>query len=140
MFKDSKLNFEILDGAKWVMTAMMGLASSGQTVKDQQLAVRAYLDQLEKEEIDLKAYISDKIDSEKEFYVVEKEFWDQWSKPVTTDKFKPTIAVKSSIDNDRLIIPGHQCRMKEELVYCEHFVIVPKYVWVPLSKWYTSTK
>lgn len=40
------------------------------------------------------------------------------------------------IDNKKLIEKNHQFRLRESLEFNEDFVIVPKYVFLPLSKWY----
>jgi hypothetical protein len=36
------------------------------------------------------------------FYIIEKEFWDDW-KNVETDKFKPKKLQRTMIDNKKLI-------------------------------------
>lgn len=38
------------------------------------------------------------------------------------------------------IMEGHQIRWKEDLVWNHDFVVVPKYVFIPLSKWYSCDK
>jgi len=43
------------------------------------------------------------------------------------------------LDNANLVEPLHQFRMKE-VSYNENFIIVPQYVFYPLSKWYKCTK
>jgi len=35
---------------------------------------------------------------------------------------------------------GHEYRLKDSMTYNEDFVIVPKYVYNSLSKWYKSNK
>ena len=46
---------------------------------------------------------------------------------------------KDYIDNKALMEKLHTFRMKD-LTYKEDFVLVPKYVHYPLSKWYASEK
>ena len=46
---------------------------------------------------------------------------------------------KDFIDNKALMENMHQFRMKD-MTYKEDFVLVPKYVYFPLSKWYASEK
>lgn len=48
--------------------------------------------------------------------------------------------IKSTIDNEKLLEPGHQIRLKDEKMFDVDFIIVPKYVFKPLSKWYTCNK
>jgi hypothetical protein len=43
------------------------------------------------------------------------------------------------IDNKELLEPLHEFRMREVL-YGDDFLLVPKFVFQPLSKWYQCTK
>ena len=40
------------------------------------------------------------------------------------------------IDNLKIIEPGHQIRLRENMVHGENFVILPKFAFKSLSKWY----
>jgi hypothetical protein len=44
------------------------------------------------------------------------------------------------MDNEKLVEPGHSIRLRENKYHEEHFVICPKYVFKPLSKWYKCNK
>ena len=44
---------------------------------------------------------------------------------------------KSEIDNKKLLVANHQFRLKDSMVFDEDFVIAPKHVFVPLSRWYS---
>ena len=46
---------------------------------------------------------------------------------------------KDFIDNKALMEDMHQFRMKD-MTYKEDFVLVPRYVYYPLSKWYACEK
>jgi len=47
--------------------------------------------------------------------------------------------MKKEIDNRKLIEPYHEERLKEVSIDVD-FVVVPKYVYIPLSKWYPCNK
>ena len=96
----------------------------------------------------LELEINSKLDSDKlwdqgPFYVVEKEFWDSWADNVSFRGNKSKFAVrkekKQVMDNLSLIEDGHDFRMKE-VYYNENFIIVPKSVFRPLSRWYSCNK
>ena len=55
--------------------AFTGLKSDG-SVTEQQKSIRELLG-LELFEVD--NYIQDSLDSEKQFYIIEKQFWEAWS-------------------------------------------------------------
>ena len=40
----------------------------------------------------------------------------------------------------KLIEPGHQLRLRENMIYDKDFVICPKFVFKSLSKWYRCNK
>lgn len=84
-------------------------------------------------------YIGDNIHREKYFYVVEADFWNIWIKS-TGDKFQMREQIKTTIDNAKLLEPGHCLRLKDDMTFKEDFIIVPKYVFKPLSKWYDCNK
>jgi len=46
---------------------------------------------------------------------------------------------KDCIDNMALMEPKHQFRLKD-LVYKQDYVLLPKHVFFPLSKWYACDK
>ena len=48
--------------------------------------------------------------------------------------------IKTTIDNAKLLEPGHCLRLKDDMTFKEDFIIVPKYVFKPLSKWYDCNK
>ena len=58
---------------------------------------------------------------------------------LTDDAFHVKKEHKDFIDNKGLMENMHQFRMKD-LTYKEDFVLVPKFVYYPLSKWYASEK
>jgi hypothetical protein len=44
------------------------------------------------------------------------------------------------IDNASLLEPMHDLRFKDEISYGDRFILVPRFVFYPLSKWYKITK
>ena len=74
--------------------------------------------------------------------MIEKDFWEQWSTAlaITSDS---AYAIKKEhkdfIDNKSLMEDMHQFRMKD-LTYKQDFVLIPKYVYYPLQKWYSCEK
>jgi hypothetical protein len=94
----------------------------------------AYLGQRGRKEIDLNEYISQNIDREDTFYLIEIGFWKWWSN-LTVNEMQ-LHEKQTVIDNRKLLVANHQFRVKDSMAFGEDFVIVPKYVFVPLSKWY----
>ena len=66
---------------------------------------------------------------------MEKDFWDSWTQN-PNNKFALKSQLKTRIDNQRLIEPYHERRLRDDMAYGIHFVVVPKYVFKSLSKWY----
>lgn len=90
----------------------------------------------------VEAYIHEHLDEEDTFYVIEKNFYEAWCMNIGFIDDKSYVIRKEKItiiDNQNLLEPMHDFRMKE-VVYNEDFIIVPKFVFVPLSKWYNCTK
>ena len=90
----------------------------------------------------LTSFIYDHLPEESEFYVMEKKFWDQWCASMSFEaesKFSIKKEHKDFIDNKSLMEDMHQYRLKD-LTYKDDFVLVPKYVYFPLAKWYNSEK
>lgn len=84
----------------------------------------------------LERYIQKNLDKDQTYYLVEKDFWDSWTQN-KADKFEPKLEMKQAIDNQRLIEPYHVHRLRDDMVYGVHFVIVPKYVFKSLRTWYS---
>ncbi len=61
-------------------------------------------------------------------YVIEKAFWDNWCLNVAFNE-NTSFTIKKedlkTIDNKKLVEPGHEFRLKE-VSYNEDFMIVPK--------------
>jgi hypothetical protein len=43
---------------------------------------------------------------------------------------------KTTIENELLLLPKHKHRLKDHVQYLADFVILPKFVWMPLKQWY----
>ena len=67
--------------------------------------------------------------------MIEKKFWDSFIQTPS----KNTV-VKPTIDNLQFIAADHHTRWREEISWDLDFVIVPKYVFKSLSKWYKCNK
>ena len=118
--------------AKYMMIAMTGLIP-----KDDEEEREAILSALNHNR-QLTSFIYDHLPEESEFYVIEKKFWDQWCTSMSFEaesKFSIKKEHKDFIDNKSLMEDMHQYRMKD-LTYKEDYVLVPKYVFYPLAKWY----
>ena len=82
------------------------------------------------------------MDEEDTFYIIEKQFFDAWSMNIGFVEEKSFVIKKEKlhiIENASLVEPFHEYRLKEVL-YNQDFLIVPRYVYFPLSKWYKCTK
>ena len=88
--------------------------------------------------------ICDHLELEHSCFVIEKEFWDSWVDNVSfrgnRSSFDSRSEKKEIIDNLSLIEEGHEHRLKENKNYMEAFVLVPKFVFGALSKWYPCNK
>jgi hypothetical protein len=75
--------------------------------------------------------------------VVNKHFYDSWASHVGLDGSLGLTAKKEEraklIDNDSLILPHHSLRLNDAL-YGTDFVLLPRFVFFPLSKWYGCNK
>ena len=91
---------------------------------------------------DLDSYIYEHLPQESEFFVIEKTFWDQWCHAMNWDEdteYGLKMERKERIENMALMEPNHQFRMKD-LMYKQDYILVPKFVFYPLSKWYSCDK
>jgi len=90
----------------------------------------------------LETFIYDTLPDEQEYFVVEKDFWESWTTAlaITQDgQYQIKKERKDAIDNKSLMEDMHQFRMKD-LTYKQDFVLLPKYVYYPLSRWYSCDK
>ena len=90
----------------------------------------------------LETFIYETLPEEQEYYVIEKDFWDQWCTALAINAegmYSIKKEHKDFIDNKSLMEEMHTFRMKD-LTYKQDFVLLPKYVYYPLSKWYSCDK
>ena len=90
----------------------------------------------------LETFIYETLPEEQEYYVIEKDFWDQWCTALAINSegmYSIKKEHKDFIDNKSLMEEMHSFRMKD-LTYKQDFVLLPKYVFYPLSKWYSCDK
>lgn len=130
------LNFSALRQAKPMITAMVGLRPG--SVKEEKAAILAALNG----NPHLDNYIYECLPNEKEFFIVSKAFWDGWCLAVNweeDDDFGLKMDRQLTIKNSELMEAFHQFRMKD-LVYKQDYVLLPKFVFFPLSKWYPCDK
>lgn len=108
-FMNQEVKFEPLMEAKYIVMSMLGLRSDG-TPAEEFKAIQAYLGQKGLDKIDLEKYIKENLDKEDTFYIVEKDFWDNWNKNTCDsekDKMQPKDERKMLIDNRKLIEKNH---------------------------------
>jgi hypothetical protein len=72
--------------------------------------------------------------------MVNKTFYDSWASQVSLDDPSGALSIKKgtkakTIDNEELVEPYHKMRMKDTQ-YGTDFVLLPQFVFFPLSKWY----
>ena len=83
------------------------------------------------------------MDTEKQFYVCEKKFWDDWSDNISFYKKDQELGLKTlnkfTIKNARLLEERHEIRMTEK-AYNEDYILLPKHAFLPLSMWYGCDK
>lgn len=122
--------------AKPMITAMVGL--NVKDAKEEKAAILAALNGNKH----LNNYIYENLPRETEFFIINKDFWDSWCRAINwheDTEIGLKFERKLSIDNRGLLEQYHQFRMRD-LVYKQDFVLVPKYVFFPLSKWYPCDK
>lgn len=118
------------------------------------LALRPLNEEQEKEAIlsmlnynhHIETYIQDHLDKEEVFYVMNKRFFDAWSSHVgfNSNLERSSFLIKKEeklkiIDNASLIENMHSLRLTD-VTYGTNYVIVPRFVFFPLSKWYSCNK
>jgi hypothetical protein len=74
--------------------------------------------------------------------MIEREFYEAWTMNVGFVDDKSYVIKKEKIDiidNANLMEPLHELRLKD-VTYGDGFILVPRFVFYPLSKWYKCTK
>ena len=130
------VDFSAILAAKPMITAMT--AVTPETDEDERDAILAAMNGNK----NLETLIYETLPEEQEYFVVEAGFWEQWSAALSIGnegKFSLKKEHKDVIDNKSLMEEMHQFRMKD-LTYKQDFVLLPKYVYYPLSKWYQCEK
>ena len=90
----------------------------------------------------VETFIYENLPEEQEFYVIEKPFWDQWCAALAISsnaEYSIKKEHKDFIDNKSLMMDMHEFRMKD-IAYKQDYMLLPKYVFYPLSKWYSCEK
>jgi len=76
----------------------------------------------------LETYINEHLEEEDTFYLIEKQFWEQWCNNVGFNDSQ-NISFKREkskfINNEKLLEPKHDFRLRD-VTYNEDFLIVPK--------------
>ncbi|CDW76980.1 ubiquitin carboxyl-terminal hydrolase 15 [Stylonychia lemnae] len=130
------LDFSIYEKSKYILTAMMGLHP--QDIETERESILSALNNNHS----LEGYIQDHLEEEDTFYIVDKLFYEAWTMNVGFVDDKSYIIKKEKIDvidNLSLLEPLHENRLKD-ISYGDGFILVPRYVFYPLSKWYKCTK
>lgn len=130
------MDFSPLLAIKPMMIAMTAVLP--ETPEEEKAAILAALNGHR----NLETFIYETLPEEQEYYVIEKDFWDQWCTALalnSADMYSIKKEHKDFIDNKSLMEEMHSFRMKD-LTYKQDFVLLPKYVFYPLSKWYSCDK
>ena len=131
------VDFTALLLAKPMMIAMTAVTPS--TDEDERQAILAAMNWNKQ----LETLIYETLPYEQEYYIVEKQFWEQWCTAMaisgTAGEYSIKKEHKDFIDNKSLMEEMHTFRMKD-LTYKQDFVVLPRYVYYPLSKWYSCEK
>ena len=130
------IDFSALLAARPMMIAMT--AVTPETDEEEREAILAAMNGHK----NLETFIYETLPDEQEYFVIEKDFWESWctALAITQDgKYLIKKEHKDFIDNKKLMMEMHQFRMKD-LTYKQDFVLLPKYVYHPLSKWYSCEK
>ena len=128
-----ELNYEDLTAVKFMIIAMTAITPD--TDEEERQAILAAMNGHR----NLDSYIYETLPEEQEYYVIEKNFWDQWCTALAIESdhmYTIKKEHKDFIDNKQLMMDMHQFRMKD-LTYKQDFVLLPKYVFYPLGKWYS---
>lgn len=85
-------------------------------------------------------YISENFTEEiEQFYICEAKFWEHWCVSVNFGKEESLglkLDHKQIIENRTLIETRHSYRLKDSLEFMTDYLLLPKFVFWPLSKWY----
>ena len=131
-----EIDYSPLTSAKPMIIAMTAITP--ETDEDERDAILAAMNGNK----NLETLIYETLPDELEYYVIERAFWDDWctALAITNDgKYSIKKEHKAKIDNRSLMEDMHQFRMRD-LTYKQDFVLLPKYVYHPLSKWYNCDK
>ena len=134
--QDVEVDYSALTAAKPMIIAMTAITP--ETDEDEREAIYAAMNGNK----NLETFIYETLPEEREYYVIEAPFWEQWctALPATSEgRYGVKKEHKESIDNKGLMEEMHHFRMKD-LTYKQDFVLLPKYVYYPLSKWYSCEK
>lgn len=131
------LDLSVYEQSKFIMIAMLGLRP-----KDEQEEKEAILAALNHSH-SVEGYIQQHLEVEDTYYLVSKQFYEAWAMNVGFVDDKSYIIKKEKvnvIDNSALVEPYHELRLKDDHNYGDQFIVVPRFVFFPLSKWYKVTK
>ena len=134
--KSVEIDYSPLLVAKPMMIAMTAITP--ETDDEERTAILAALNGNK----NLETFIYETLPEEQEYYVIEKDFWDQWCTALALNSdgmYSIKKEHKDFIDNKSLMEEMHSFRMRD-LTYKQDFVLLPKYVYYPLSKWYSCDK
>ena len=133
--QDVEVDFSALSAAKPMIIAMTAITP--ETDEEEREAIYAAMNGNK----NLETFIYETLPEEHEYYVIEAAFWEEWctALPATSGGYGVKKGHKESIDNKGLMEEMHHFRMKD-LTYKQDFVLLPKYVYYPLSKWYSCEK
>lgn len=89
-------------------------------------------------------YIFDSFtDDLEQFYVCETQFWENWCASVNFGREESLglkLDHKEMIKNSALVEQRHSERLKDGVEFMIDYLLLPKFVFWPLSKWYACDK
>lgn len=131
-----EVDYSALLAVKPMITAMTAITP--ETDEDEREAILSAMNGNK----NLESLIYETLPDEQEYFVVENNFWEEWCTALAINKegkYSIKKEHKDKIDNKSLMEDNHQFRMKD-LTYKQDFVLLPKYVYYPLSIWYSCNK
>lgn len=132
--EDATIEFDEYQVCKPMLMAMMAITPSSDL--EEKEAIFAALNDNRSVENYIFDHFTDDIEK---FYVCESKFWMNWCASVNFGKEESLglkLDHKQIIENRCLLEPKHSYRLKDNLEFMNDFLLLPKFVFWPLSKWY----
>jgi DUSP domain len=132
------IEFDLYEECKPMLMAMMAITPSSDL--EEKEAIFAALNGNRSVENYIYEHFTDELE---QFYVCESKFWEHWCASVNFGKEESLglkLDHKQIIENGALVEPKHAFRLKDNLEFMTDYLLLPKFVFWPLSKWYACDK